>query len=170
VRWTTARDRDVQQLFDTHYHVLCKLAFVLLRDSAQAEEEVMDAFVKTFAGWKRIGSMDRPDLYLRRVVVNGCNSRLRRRALEARMSPREVHAGWDPDRRDSDRLVREAIDALPKRKKMCVVLRYYEDLSEAEMAEVLECSEGTIKSQLAKARQSMKRTLDQMEVRGESRA
>jgi RNA polymerase sigma factor (sigma-70 family) len=114
--------------------------------------------------------MDRPDLYLRKVVVNGCNSRLRRRALEARVSPREVHAGWDVDRHESDRIVRDAVDALPKRQRMCVVLRYYEDLSEAEMAEVLSCSEGTIKSQLAKARQNMKATLDRIEVRGESRA
>ncbi|MCA1833001.1 MAG: SigE family RNA polymerase sigma factor [Actinomycetota bacterium] len=172
MKGTARRERAMQELFNAHYGSLCRLAFLIVRDSGQAEESVMDAFLKTFTGWRRIGQMDRPDLYIRRAVVNACNSRLRRRAVESRFrfAESETH-GWDVDR-ESSIVVRGAIDALPKRQRVCVILRYYEDMSEMEMAEVLECSPGTIKSQLSKAREKLKTALDAdapEPVRGETR-
>lgn len=168
-QWSHERERRVRDLFDVQYRPLCRLAYVILRDAAQAEEAVMDAFVKTFAGWRRIGMMDRPDLYVRRAVVNACTSRLRRRSIESRHL--DDHRPITAADFDTQHLVRAAIDELPKRQRLCVVLRYFEDLSEADMAEVLGCSPGTIKSQLSKARVTLKAILEAGdEVKGETHA
>ena len=131
----------------------------------------MDAFVKLFGGWRRVGSMDRPDLYLRRAVVNGCSSRLRRLVVETRARTSEIsEIGGELDRIEANLLLRDAIDSLPKRQRLCVLLRYFEDLPEVEMAEILGVSAGTIKSQLAKARAHLRGVLDKEKLRGESRA
>ena len=154
----SARDKEVRDLFDTHYESLCRLAFVMLREAGSAEEIVMDAFVKTFTGWARIGSMDRPDLYLRKAVVNACTSRLRRLSAEARAN-RRLGALPVAALMPLDTDLWDAVRALPRRQRACVVLRYLEDRSESEVALILDCSTGTVKSQLAKARQKLKMSL-----------
>ena len=159
----SGRDRDarVSRLFDRHYTPMCRLAFVILGDAHQAEEVVMDALLKTFTGWGRLRDVDKSEAYLRRAVVNGCRSRIRRRVVEARVNALAYgrdHAratAWDPERRDLDRVVWEAVKALPTRQRACVVLRYLEDLPESEIAEILDCSIGTVKSQLSKARSKL---------------
>jgi RNA polymerase sigma-70 factor (sigma-E family) len=159
------RDREVAALFDAHYTPMCRLAFVILGDGAVAEEIVMEAMLKTFSGWARIRDPQRADIYLRRTVVNLCRSRIRRKALEARigLSPprpdRQQQNKWDPDVHERDRLVAQAVRSLPPRQRACVVLRYYEDLPEAQIAEILDCSTGTVKSQLSKARAKLEREL-----------
>jgi RNA polymerase sigma-70 factor (sigma-E family) len=160
--WRGTREREVRSLFDRHYAALCRVAFVMLRDASAAEETVMDAFLRTFAGWRRVGSMDRPDLYLRRAVVNACNSRLRRTQVEARAAkqlPRMDAVAFAEPALVEDG-VWDAVCSLPPRQRACIVLRYYEDRSEGDIATILDCSVGTVKSQLAKARQKLKAALD----------
>jgi len=161
------RDREVAELFDRHYTPMCRLAFMILGDEAPAEEIVMEAMLKTFSGWGRIRDVDRADVYLRRAVVNLCRSRIRRKMIESRVnqtaSDRErtrAPGGWDVERHESSRLVWQAVKALPERQRACVVLRYFEDLPEAEIAEILGCSTGTVKSQLSKARVKLERSLE----------
>lgn len=160
---TVHRDREVAALFDTHYTPMCRLAFVILGDGAVAEEIVMEAMLKTFTGWGRIRDPRRADVYLRRTVVNLCRSRIRRKALEARIGLTRARPDpqpeWDPDAHERDRLVAQAVRSLPPRQRACVVLRYYEDLPEARIAEILDCSTGTVKSQLSKARAKLGREL-----------
>ena len=152
------RDREMAMLFDRHYAPMCRLAYVILGDAALAEEIVMEALIKTFAGWRRIRDKDRVDAYLRRAVVNLCRSKIRRKAIEARVNAEHYRRDelrppdWDPERHETSRLVWEAVRTLPDRQRACVVLRYFEDLSEAQIADALECSVGTVKSQLSKAR------------------
>lgn len=170
----TARDRDeaIAALFDAHYRGLCRLAALLLDDPGAAEEAVQDAFLRTFAGWRRLRHPERVRWYLRAAVVNQCRSRMRRRAVEDRGN-RSVwaaeHPGGDGDERCGGRVgtasgperagdalvVLDAVRRLPPRQREAVVLRYYEDLTEREMADALGCSVGTVKSQLAKARQAL---------------
>ncbi len=152
------RDAEFAALFDRHYAPMCRLAYVIIGDAALAEEIVMESMLKTFAGWSRIRDMDRIDAYVRRAVVNLCRSKIRRKVIENRVN-RVVHhrdevkpPDWDPERHETSRLVWEAVRGLPERQKACVVLRYFEDLSEADIAESLDCSVGTVKSQLSKAR------------------
>ena len=164
-RTNAERDEQVAALFDRHYVPMCRLAFVILGDHALAEEIVMEALLKTFAGWGRLREIDRADAYLRRAVVNLCRSRIRRKMIEVRVNaeargraPR-AKPDWDPESHETNRLVMEAVRALPERQRAAVVLRYYDDLSESQIAEVLDCSVGTVKSQLSKARSKLEATL-----------
>ncbi|MGH2693339.1 MAG: RNA polymerase sigma factor [Actinomycetota bacterium] len=160
-----ARDEAVAALFDAHYAPLCRLAYVILGDAALAEEIVMEALLKTFSGWWRIRDLDAADAYLRRAVINLCRSKIRRKAIEARVNA-TVHRAdqrrrpdWDPEMHETKRLVWEAVLRLPERQRAAVVLRYFEDLPEAEIADALQCSVGTVKSQLSKARAKLGKTL-----------
>lgn len=161
----TRRDAAVASLFDAHYAGLCRLATLLLDDRAQAEEVVQEAFLRAFAGWHRIRYPERAGAYLRSAVVNGCRSRGRRRAAEARgnqtvwAQTRHGDPASDPERRADAIAVWQAVRALPPRQREAVVLRYYADLTEAAVAVALGCSVGTVKSQLAKARASLARRL-----------
>ena len=152
------RDREVTALFDRHYTSMCRLAYVILGDAAMAEEIVMEAMLKTFTGWSRIRDLDRTEAYLRRAVVNLCRSKIRRKVIESRVNAVSYRRdelrqpAWDPERHETGRLVWEAVRRLPERQRACVVLRYFEDLPEAEIAQALGCSVGTVKSQLSKAR------------------
>ncbi len=155
-----SRDEQVSALFDDHYEGLCRLASLLLGDRSAAEEAVQEAFVRTFAGWRRIRQPERAQWYRRRAVVNQCRSRQRRRVTEDRGN-RLVHATddgaapADPASSVEVLMVLEAVRGLPPRQREAVVLRYYEDLPEAEIAAALGCSVGTVKSQLAKARATL---------------
>jgi RNA polymerase sigma-70 factor (sigma-E family) len=159
------RDREMAALFDRHYAPMCRLAYVILGDSALAEEIVMEALIRTFSGWRRIRDKDRVDAYLRRAVVNLCRSRIRRKTIEARVNAEQYRRDetrppdWDPERHETSRLVWQAVRALPERQRACVVLRYFEDLSEAQIADALDCSVGTVKSQLFKARAKLEAAL-----------
>jgi len=152
---------------------MCRLAYVILGDAHGAEEVVMEALLKTFSGWGRLRNPERGGIYLKRAVVNGCRSRIRRRTVEARVNAlahgrdQMRAADWDPGASDTRSLVWDAVKALPERQRACVVLRYLEDLSEAEIAAVLECSVGTVKSQLAKARSKLAVRLRTDDVGGE---
>jgi len=124
----------------------------------------MDSFVKTFSGWGRLRDTDRAPVYLRRAVINTARSKIRRQVIERRATDRfnrmnpppvaEPHLGITQSR------IWELVRALPVRQRACVVLRYSEDLSEAQIAEILECSVGTVKSQLSRARVRLRRALD----------
>jgi RNA polymerase sigma-70 factor (sigma-E family) len=158
-------ERGVAALFDRNYASLCRLAYVILGDVQLSEEIVMDALLKTYTAWGRIRDPARSDAYLRRAVVNLCRSKIRRKMIEARVNrvsyEREERRApdWDPERHETSRLVWEAVRKLPNRQRAAVVLRYFEDLPEAEIAETLDCSVGTVKSQLSKARSRLEREL-----------
>jgi RNA polymerase sigma-70 factor (sigma-E family) len=158
----SARDEQLVGLFAQHYGGLCRLATLLIGDAAAAEEIVSEAFLRTFAGWWRIRRPEQAQWYLRRTVVNLCRSRQRRGRVEDR-SNRITWAAereaTEPGPGDEARSVLDAVAALPRRQREAVVLRYYEDLTEAEVAAALGCSLGTAKSQLSKARQSLGRQL-----------
>lgn len=170
---TDRRGEAVAALFDAHYAGLCRLATLLLDDPGQAEEAVQEAFLRTFVGWKRLRHPERAGAYLRAAVVNQCRSRGRRRVTEQRGN----RAVWtdvtddagEPDvERTGDVLaVLEAVRSLPTRQREAVVLRYYADLSEAEVAQALGCSIGTVKSQLFKARATLSRLLEGTDAEAE---
>lgn len=161
VRQGHTREEQIAALFDEHYPSLRGLAFVMLGDRSLAEELVMEAFVKAFTGWDRFRTLEHPHAYLRQVVVNLCRSRFRRQKIEFRVNEL-MHAG-DRDATESGTDLRldvwDAVRRLPERQRACVVLRYAEDLPEAEIAEILQCSVGTVKSQLFKAKSKMEQEL-----------
>ena len=155
-------------VFYEEYPRLWAVAFAMLGDAHLAEEAVMEAFSKAFSSWGRIRRVDNPSAYLRKIVLNLCRSRLRRRSVEQRVnalvhvrSDREAPRGWVA-RQSDDRLdLWNALSRLPSRQRACVVLRYLDDMTDAQVAEILECSVGTVKSHLFRARKSLAHLLDE---------
>lgn len=162
----------MEVLYQEHFSGLCRLATLLLGDAAAAEEAVQEAFVRTYAGWWRLRRPERAQWYLRSAVVNQCRSRVRRRITEDRGNravwAADGHVGTagvpgadadGTDAADQAREVLEAVRALPERQREAVILRYYADLTDAQVAAALGCSTGTVKSQLHKARAALARAL-----------
>jgi RNA polymerase sigma-70 factor (sigma-E family) len=132
---------------------LLRMALLLTRNRADAEDLVQAALAKTFQAWDRIREPGAVDGYVRRAIVNTHISWWRRRRVEEYPTdeipdqPVLDHAG-DSELRDA---LRRAIERLPRRMRAAVVLRYYEDMSEAEIADVLGVSLGTVKSTVSRA-------------------
>lgn len=156
---TEATD-PLTELYTTHYSGLVGLARVLLRDHHAAEEVVQEAFIRVGASWRGIRDPHRAGAYLRSAVLNGARSRLRRATVAATHSAASSgenspsqHFGDPADRAlavDERERWLQAIRSLPARQRECVVLRYYLDLSEAEMAQTLRISKGSIKTHLSR--------------------
>ena len=149
-------------VFNTHHRQAVRLAYLLTSDADQAEDIVAEAFAKVYVRWSK-GEVRDVGAYLRRAVANEANSKLRRRYLERREAQRR-HGDdrgvrtVDEGAADRDQ-VWQAIQRLPNRQRKAVVLRYYEDLSEAETADVLGCSVGTVKSQVSRGLARMQQLL-----------
>lgn len=136
-------------LYDNHYETMVKLASMYVDQRETAEEIVQDAFVKLLNGSYRIAE-GAESAYLRRMVVNGAHSALRKRRVRRRHVPDEpgpVAAAEElgVDRSERERIL-HAVRRLPRKQAAVIVLRYYLDLSEAEIAETLGIARGSVKS------------------------
>lgn len=143
-----------ETFFETHHAELSRLAYLVTGSSGTADEVAADALLATWTQWDRVCAADSPIAYVRRMVVNIGTSRVRRTIHERRLMPMLVAADDEdaPDLTTADVLdVREALRALPPRRRACIVLRYGLDLSEEEVARTLQISPGTVKSQTSKA-------------------
>ena len=125
-------------------------AVLLTQDRALAEDLVQTSLLKAWRHWSRI---DSPDAYLRRTMVHTYASWWRRRwnGELATADPPETYVASGSDAAEQRTDLRAALARLPRRQRAVVVLRFYEDLSVAEVARELGCSEGTVKSQTSKA-------------------
>lgn len=132
---------------------LLRTAYLLAGDWATAEDLLQTALTKTYLAWHRLGRIDAVEPYARRVLINTATSWWRRRWHRER--PTEVLPEQPGPDQHHEAVERDAlwrhVRALPARQRAVLVLRFYEDLSVAETAELLECSTGTVKSQTAKA-------------------
>lgn len=159
----TASTGQLAELYERHAPAAGRLAFLLTGDRALAEDLVQEAFVRVVGRFRHLRVPDAFWIYLRRTIVNLHTSQLRRRRLERAHLERE---GRDPAREITlpDVGAREelwtAILALPARQRAAVVLRYYEDLSERETAEVLGCSAAAAKSLVARAMQTLRAEIE----------
>lgn len=156
------RDEEIAALFDAHYDGLCDLAYVIMGDRHLGEEIVMEALLKTYTGWGRIRDRARTDAYLRRAVVNLCRSKIRRKSIESRVNALSHRAeelkppSWDPEVHETARLVWAAVKDLPPRQRACIGMFYLHGLPESDIAQALDCSVSTVRSQLSRARAKLK--------------
>ena len=152
-----SRREAVVLLYERHYAELVRLAFALTGDWGLAEELAQEAFVRIWRSWGNIRDQQAAPAYLRTTVVNLARRSLRRRLRERRAwpAPGDLRSA-DPG--ESIDLLR-ALARLPARKRACVVLRFYLDLSEADTAAALGVSVGTVKSQTARALRRLQRLL-----------
>jgi RNA polymerase sigma factor (sigma-70 family) len=117
-------------------------------DRALAEELAQEALARTCLKWRRVRDMRSPEAWVHRVAINLANSYFRRRAAEMRAQRRSEYDQIRPVPPDSTDVlaVRRAISALPRRQRAALVLRYYADLPVAEVAELMQCPENTVKT------------------------
>ena len=143
---------------------LLRTAYLLTGQRADAEDLLQTALAKTYLAWDRIREREALDGYVRRVMVNTQTSFWRRRRVDERPT------GDLPERRsrtprrggDLHDALWAALATLPRKQRAAVVLRYYEDLSEAETADVLGVSVGTVKSSTSRALASLRARTDEL--------
>lgn len=143
-------DTAVAALYAAHWNSLVRLAALLTRDGSVAEEIVQDAFVALHRRWNRLADPAAAHGYLRTSVVNGSRSALRHRAVEERYRQPAAPAPAGPEERAvqaaEDARVLATLRSLPRRQQEVLVLRYYADLSEQDIAATLGMSTGAVKS------------------------
>lgn len=151
---TASKDAEFSAWMAARQSSLMRTAYLLTGDHHQAEDLVQMTMAKVYLHWDKVHKRELVDAYARRILVNENNS-IWRRAWKKR----EVSSAEIPDRiavRDvhddghGDALW-DFVQTLPKRQRAVIVLRYYEELSEAEIADVLGISTGTVKSQASRA-------------------
>lgn len=150
-------------LFQDHYGRVVRLAYLYCGDASLAEEAAAEAVARVYVRW-RAGRVDAVGPYLRQAVVNQVRQMARRRRVAAQAEARQRSdlrgvpdaAGHHADR---DALLR-ALQRLPERQRLAVVLRYYEELTEAETAAVMGISIGGVKSQTSRGIDRLRVLLD----------
>jgi RNA polymerase sigma-70 factor (sigma-E family) len=157
-------DDAVTTLYATHYRSLVRLSSLLLGEPALAEEVVQDAFVAMHGKWRRLREPEKAAAYLRQAVVNRSRSALRRRSVENRhrfaveaQGPSAEHSVLDILQRDA---VMAALQSLSQRQREVLVLRYYGDLSEADIAAALGISQGAVKSHASRGIAALRSVLE----------
>ncbi len=143
---------DVEDGFEAfyraNYRALARLAYLLTQSVEAADDLVQDVFARTLPLWRGLAD---PAPYVRRSVVNAANSWHRRRRLESRRpAPDEGATAFQADE------LFDVLAGLPPRQRAAVVLRYYEDLSDSEVAALLGCRPGTVASLVHRAFERMR--------------
>jgi RNA polymerase sigma factor (sigma-70 family) len=147
-------DDPLAVLHRDNYDGLVRLAAVVVGDAGLAEQVVQDAFVKLATRWRGLRGLDCPAAYLRTIVLNGCRSLLRHERVrdrhEERRSAAPVSDGPEPAALAGDRQHRvvSALRLLPLRQREALVLRFYLDLPERDIAAAMAVSPGSVKSHL----------------------
>lgn len=142
---------DFVDLYQDRFTPMVRYAYLLVGNTEVAEELVQEAFLLVRRNWQRA---EYPKAYLRTTVTNLCRSHHRRKALELRRRPQpadHVELGADE--------MWDAIATLPFRQRAVVVLRFYEDLPEAQIAELLGCATGTVASSLHRGLAKLRKQL-----------
>lgn len=150
-----AKERQqFEEFMTSRWPSLVRLAFGLTGDRWLAEDLAQSALASAYASWWRVRRADDPDAYVRRILINASKSRWRRgRVTEQQVAPAEVaDPAADPAAAIGERsALLKALGTLPPRQRAVVVLRYWEDLSDAQAAALLGCSASTVRSQAARA-------------------
>jgi RNA polymerase sigma-70 factor (ECF subfamily) len=145
-------DRDFRDYVVARTPTLLRTAYLLTGDRGEAEDLLQEALFRLSKAWRRVSESESLDAYVRRTMVNLCVSRWRRRRVRTVTvaAVPELQGAGDADHvSDRDEIWR-ALAMVPPRMRAVLVLRFYEDLSEADTAAVLDCAVGTIKSQTAR--------------------
>jgi RNA polymerase sigma-70 factor (sigma-E family) len=159
-------DEAVTRLFRAHYRTLVRLAALLCGDAGRGEELTQDAYVQLHSRWRQLRDTDKALAYLRQCVVNRSRSSLRHRLVVSRylaaqppppQAPSAEHAALDLLAQSS---MLDVLRTLPERQREALILRYYLDLSEADIAEAMGVSRGAVKSHTARGIAALRQSLE----------
>ena len=152
--------RSFDGFYRSEYREVVGLAYALSGSRIAAEDMAQDAFVAAHKHWEQVGRYDKPEAWVRRVVANLAVSAFRTRVREAgalaRLKPRSSYLPQMPDE-DAD--FWKAVRALPRRQSQVIALHYLEDRPVADIADILGCSEATVRVHLHKGRAGLSRRL-----------
>jgi RNA polymerase sigma-70 factor (sigma-E family) len=159
------QEHGLEALYRAHAAEALRLGYLLTGERTLAEDLVQDAFVKVLGRFHDLRNREAFWWYLRRTIVNLSTSHFRRRRVERawleRQPPQEA-ASFPPDLGDRERL-REALMSLRPEQRAAIVLRFYEDLSEADTAEALGMPLGTVKSTVSRGLDRLRRQVEKEE-------
>ena len=159
-----AAEVPLVELYRTHYRSLVRLAALLLDDVGTSEEVVQDAYIRMHGAWGRINEPEKALPYLRTTVINLSRSKMRRRQVAEKHAPKPMPDAPSAEygaitlaERDA---VIAALRALPDKQREAIVLRFYGDLTEVEIAAAMGVSQGAVKSHLHRGKAALARHLE----------
>jgi RNA polymerase sigma-70 factor (sigma-E family) len=157
-------DLAITAMYGTEYRSLVRLSALLLGDVASAEEIVQDSFIATRAAWRGLRDIDKGVHYLRRTVMNRSRSLLRHRVVVDKHMPASEPDMPSAEQAAIARLQRAAVVAalrtLPTRQREALVLRFYLDLPEEQVAAAMRISQGAVKSHTARGKAALRSLLE----------
>lgn len=165
-------DTAIAGLYAAHWRPLVRLAWLFVHDQGRAEDVVQDAFVATHRNWDKVREQAAATAYLRRAVVNGCRSwgrheQVVRRELVAEAGRADAFGRDAAPSAEREALadlgnagMLAALRALPDRQREVLVLRYWSELSESQIAATLSISPGTVKSTASRALDQLEQLLE----------
>jgi RNA polymerase sigma-70 factor (sigma-E family) len=157
---------EFERFAAVHADALLRNAYLMAGDSGEAEDLVQECLLRLARKWPRVRSMEHPGAYARRVLFNlildGGRKRARRRTELVEFETTDGHGGADETTASLEARAElvQALGGLPGRQRAVLVLRYFADLPEAEVASILDCSLGTVKSSTSRGLERLRRTLD----------
>ncbi|MCW2750735.1 MAG: sigE 11 [Aeromicrobium sp.] len=169
----TNADTEFAEFFTATWASLFRTTYAVSGDVGSAEDALQSAYAKAYASWRKVRTADSPEAYVRRMAINEVLGVRRHAWWKAERSvadppPTAAVISHESALEDRDEMWR-AILALPLRQRAVIVLRYYEDLSEEQIAESLGCSRGTVKSQASAALATLRaRGMDLSSAPGQS--
>ena len=159
-----AGEAEFEALYRRELATLIALATTMTGDRVLGGDLAYEAMVRTYANWGKVGSLDRPGAWVRRILINlaidALRSRVREKTLMARLAPPAAAAPAEP----SSAEFWDAVRRLPDRQRAAVALHYIEDMSVVDIAGVLGVTTGTIKTSLFMARRALVKSLRTGEV------
>jgi RNA polymerase sigma-70 factor (sigma-E family) len=158
---TPDADAQIARLYKAHALGLIRLAYLMLGSQASAEDVVQDAFCGLHRRWRHIADQGKALAYVRSAVINGCRSELRRRKLrpDDTAMPAGASAEDSALANDDARRAILALASLPDRQRQVLVLRFYLDLSDAQIARELGIGTSTVRSTAHRALNALGRIL-----------
>ena len=156
------KDADFQAFYESEGRRVRELALFLVGDRQLAADLAQEAFLRAYRSWNRIRKSD-PGPYVRRALVNLCKNSYRRRAVEKKhwtSAPTERLETPAPNVEEKARVV-EALRELTPMRRAAVLLRYYEDLTDEQIATLLDRPLGTVKSDIRRSLQQLRPLLDE---------
>ncbi len=154
------REREFAEFYASSAAALRRTAYVVVRDWHVAEDLTQQAFAKLYVAWPRVREETRM-AYARRTVVNECLSHLRRHRPETPTDSLPERSAPAPDEAPD---LGRVMDALPDRQRAIVALRFFDDLSVAEVGRLLGIADGTVKSQTARALETLRQRLPHLHL------
>ncbi len=139
---------------------LIREAYLLVGDVHLAEDLVQTALAKAYVAWHRVAASSAPDAYVRRILINTNISRRRRRRVAEVLTAVPADRAEAPPQAMESAAVIQALMALPQRQRAAIVLRFWDDLPESAVAELMGCSIGTVRTHTARAMARLRTTAE----------